>query len=243
MHITGCAGPAEKGSGRVAGSKMLPVVVLISGNGSNLQAIIEAIQNQALSIEIRAVISSNPLAPGLQHAQKAGILTQVFDHKTFANRPAFDVTLQRAIDSFDPKLVVLAGFMRVLGTGFVSHYEGRMVNIHPSLLPAFTGLNTHQRALDARATEHGASVHFVTSELDGGPVIIHGRVPILSNDSAITLAQRVLTVEHRIYPLAIHWFAEDRLQLTQGKVIFDGMPLTNPVNYKHEHYAQFYTPR
>ena len=138
---------------------------------------------------------------------------------------------------------VKAGFMRVLGTGFVSHYEGRMVNIHPSLLPAFTGLNTHQRALDARATEHGASVHFVTSELDGGPVIIHGRVPILSNDSATTLAQRVRTVEHRIYPLAIHWFAEDRLQLTQGKVIFDGMPLTNPANYKHEHHAQLYTPR
>ena len=221
----------------------LPIVVLISGNGSNLQAIIDAIQHQALPVEIRAVISSNPLAPGLQQAQKAGIPTQALDHKTFANRLTFDAALQSVIDNFDPELVVLAGFMRVLGTKFVAHYEGRMLNIHPSLLPAFTGLNTHQRALDARATEHGASVHFVTSQLDGGPVIIHGRVPILSNDSAKTLAQRVLSVEHCIYPVAIHWFAEDRLQFTQGKIIFDGMPLTDPVNYKHEHHAHLSTPR
>ncbi len=220
----------------------LPIVVLISGNGSNLQAIIDAIQHQALPVEIRAVISSNPLAPGLQQAQKAGIPTQALDHKTFANRLTFDAALQSVIDNFDPELVVLAGFMRVLGTKFVAHYEGRMLNIHPSLLPAFTGLNTHQRALDAAAMEHGASVHFVTSELDGGPVIIQARVPILPNDNTTTLAQRVLKAEHHIYPLAIRWFAEGRLQLAQGKIMLDKMPLTQPVDYQHARHAQLVAP-
>jgi len=215
-------------------SEPLRIVVLISGNGSNLQAIIEAIQQQALPARICAVISNNPHALGLEHAHAAGIPTQVIDHKTFSDRPAFDAALQHAIDHFAPQLIVLAGFMRILGATFTAHYEGRMFNIHPSLLPAFTGINTHQRALEARIAEHGASVHFVTHELDGGPVIIQARVPILANDTIQTLAQRVLNAEHRIYPLAIRWFAEGRLQLTQGKVILDGLLLTAPVNYQHE---------
>ena len=225
-----------------ARQRPLPIVVLISGNGSNLQAIMEAIAQQALSVEIRAVISNNPHAPGLLHAQEAGIPTRILAHKTFADRPAFDGALQSAIDSFEPELVVLAGFMRILGAEFVAHYAGHMLNIHPSLLPAFTGLNTHQRALDSGATEHGASVHFVTSELDGGPVIIQARVPILPNDNIKTLAQRVLEAEHRIYPLAIRWFAEGRLRLMQNQVTLDGIPLADPVNYEHERHAQFATP-
>ena len=215
-------------------SEPLRIVALISGNGSNLQTIIEAIQQQALPARICAVISNNPNAPGLEHAAAAGIPTQVIDHKTFPDRPAFDAALQHAIDHFAPQLVVLAGFMRILGPVFTTHYEGRMLNIHPSLLPAFTGINTHQRALEARITEHGASVHFVTRELDGGPVIIQARVPILDNDAIKTLAQRVLNAEHCIYPLAIRWFAEGRLRLTQGKVMLDGLFLPTPVNYQHE---------
>ena len=252
----------------------LRIVALISGNGSNLQAIIEAVEQQALPARICAVISNNPHAPGLDHAHAAGIPTLALDHKIFSDRTAFDAALQDAIERFTPQLVVLAGFMRILGPAFTAHYEGRMLNIHPSLLPAFTGLNTHQRALEARitaasgirppwmsevskmqehffdlplaaltepfagalpcATEHGASVHFVTRELDGGPVIIQARVPILDSDTIKTLAQRVLNAEHCIYPLAIRWFAEGRLQLIQGKVILDGLLLTAPVNYQHE---------
>ena len=214
-------------------SEPLRIVVLISGNGSNLQAIIEAIQQQALPAMICAVISNNARAPGLEHAHAAGIPTQVIDHKIFPDRSAFDAALQHAIDLLIPQLVVLAGFMRILGSAFTAHYEGRMLNIHPSLLPAFTGINTHQRALEAKITQHGASVHFVTRELDGGPVIIQSRVPILDTDTLQTLAQRVLNAEHRIYPLAIRWFAEGRLRLTQDKVMLDGLLLTTPVNYQH----------
>ncbi len=215
-------------------SEPLHIVVLISGNGSNLQAIIEAIQQQALPVRICAVISNNHHAPGLEYAHAAGIPTQVVDHKIFPDRAAFDAALQHAIDHFAPQLVVLAGFMRILGSAFTAHYEGRMLNIHPSLLPALTGLNTHQRALESRITEHGASVHFVTRELDGGPVIIQARVPILDNDTIKTLAQRVLNAEHCIYPLAIRWFAEGRLRFTQGKVMLDGLLLITPVNYQYE---------
>jgi len=223
-------------------SEPLRIVALISGNGSNLQAIIEAIQQQALPARIWAVISNNPHAPGLEYAHAAGIPTQVIDHKTFHDRPTFDAALQHAIDHFAPQLIVLAGFMRILGSAFTTHYEGRMLNIHPSLLPAFTGINTHQRALDARITEHGASVHFVTRELDGGPVIIQARVPILDNDTIKTLAQRVLNAEHCIYPLAIRWFAEGRLRLIQGKVMLDGLLLTAPVHYQHEDHGQLSAP-
>lgn len=214
-------------------SARLPIVVLISGSGSNLQAIIDAVAGKALPVEIRAVISNNPNAFGLERARRAGIPALVLDHKSFPGRDAFDTALQTMIDRFEPALVVLAGFMRILGPGFVTHYLGRMLNIHPSLLPTLPGLDTHNRALETGMREHGASVHFVTNELDGGPVIIQARVPIIPDDNVKTLAQRVLMQEHHIYPLAIHWFAEGQLQLDQehNQVVLDGTLLTSPVDY------------
>lgn len=209
----------------------LPLVILISGDGSNLQVIIDAAENEGLPIDIRAVISNNPAAYGLERAQRAGIPALAIDHRAYPGRGAFEAALQTAIDAYQPALVVLAGFMRILGTGFVTHYLGRMLNIHPSLLPAFTGLDTHRRAIEAGTAEHGASVHFVTSELDGGPVIIQARVPVLPDDDVKRLAARVLEQEHRIYPLVIRWFAEGRLRLENNQVLLDGKPLSNPVEY------------
>jgi len=209
----------------------LPIVVLISGNGSNLQAIIDATQNDGLPVEIRAVISNRPDAYGLKRARAANIPTEVVDHKAFSNRAEYEVALQQLIDQHSPALVVLAGYMRILGDVFVDHYQGRMLNIHPSLLPAFPGLNTHQRALDAAVTEHGASIHFVTNELDGGPVILQAAVPLLPTDDAKTLAQRVHTQEHKIYPLAIRWIAEGRLTVSADEILLDQKPLNQPVKY------------
>lgn len=185
----------------------LPIVVLISGSGSNLQAIIDA----DLPIEIRAVISNRADAYGLTRAEAAGIATAVLDHKNFPDRESYDAALQALIDSYTPKLLVLAGFMRILSDGFVRHYEGRMMNIHPSLLPKYRGLDTHARAIEAGDKEAGCSVHFVTPELDAGPVIVQARVPIFKNDTPETLAARVLEQEHRIYPEAIRRFAEGKL--------------------------------
>jgi len=190
----------------------LPLVALISGRGSNLKAIIDAADPL---IEIRAVISNRPQAPGLLYAQQAGIATQIIDHKTFKSRIEFDTALQTAIDHYQPKLVILAGFMRILSPDFIKHYRGRLLNIHPSLLPAFKGLHTHQRVLQSNMEEHGTSVHFVTEELDSGPVIIQARVPVLPDDDEDSLAARVLQEEHRIYPQAIHWFAQGRVQLQE----------------------------
>ena len=207
----------------------LPIVVLISGSGSNLQALIDAVATGELNVEIRAVISNRPNAGGLQRARDAGIPAEVLDHTTFESRQAFDQALQNLIDGFEPKLVVLAGFMRLLSDDFVAHYLGRMLNIHPSLLPAHTGLNTHQRALDAGDSQHGASVHFVTAELDGGPLIIQAAVPVQSTDDAQSLAARVLEQEHKIYPLAVQWFAEGRLQLRDHHACLDGKVLTQPL--------------
>ncbi|HEW98174.1 MAG: phosphoribosylglycinamide formyltransferase [Candidatus Parabeggiatoa sp. nov. 3] len=187
----------------------LPLVALISGRGSNLKAIIDAADPL---IEIRAVISNRPQAPGLLYAQQAGIATQIIDHKTFKSRLEFDTALQTAIDHYQPKLVILAGFMRILSPDFIKHYRGCLLNIHPSLLPAFKGLHTHQRVLQSNMKEHGTSVHFVTEELDSGPVIIQARVPVLPDDDEDSLAARVLQEEHRIYPQAIHWFAQGRLK-------------------------------
>jgi len=203
----------------------LPIVVLISGRGSNLQAIIDAAAAD-LSFDIRAVISNRPRVAGLRRAQRAGIATEVLDHTDYPSREAYDQALQRLIDRCRPRLVVLAGFMRILTPRFVAHYRGRMINIHPSLLPAFPGLDTHQRALDAGVREHGASVHFVTDEVDGGPVIIQARVPVLSGDTAEVLAARVLEQEHQIFPQAIRWFAEGRLKLEGERVLLDGEPIT-----------------
>ena len=207
----------------------LPVVVLISGRGSNLNAIIDAQNAGELPIEIRAVISNRPDAGGLQRPALAGIRTIVIDHACHNNRTAFERALRMTIDAFQPALVVLAGFMRILSPAFVQHYQGRMLNIHPSLLPEFPGLNTHQRALEAGCREHGASVHFVTEETDGGPVALQVRVPVHDDDTAESLARRVLEQEHRIYPLAIRWFAEQRLALDRnGRILFDGKPLLQP---------------
>jgi len=199
-----------------------PVVILISGRGSNLQAILNEIRAARLPIEIRAVISNNRSASGLQIAAAAGIPTEVIDHRGFPERARFDAALMQAIDRHQARLVILAGFMRILGSEFIRHYAGRLLNIHPSLLPAFKGLDTHARALAAGAREHGASVHLVTNDLDGGPVIIQAKVPVLPSDSAETLAARVLAEEHRIYPLAIRWMAEGRLTVRNGQVLLDG---------------------
>lgn len=210
-------------------TKPLPVVILISGRGSNLRAIIEAVEQDDLPIEIRAVISNRPAAGGLQYAAEAGIATDVIDHTEFNDREAFDHALQARIDACHPELVILAGFMRILTEDFVAHYRGRMLNIHPSLLPDFPGLNTHQRALDAGCKIHGASVHFVTAETDGGPVFLQARVPVHSGESADQLAARVLEQEHRLYPQAIRWFAKGRLALNDnGEVLLDGAVLKQP---------------
>lgn len=204
----------------------LAVVVLLSGNGSNLQAIVDAIRSRQLHAEIRAVISNNPDAYGLTRARQAGIPVQVLDHREYASREAYDQALQALIDDYQPQLVILAGFMRILTAGFVNHYHGHMLNIHPSLLPKYQGLNTHQRVLEAGDSIHGVSVHFVTPELDGGPVILQAEVPVQPDDTAETLAQRIHQQEHVIYPLVIGWFAEGRLMLQDETVLLDGKPLT-----------------
>ncbi|HEX22873.1 MAG TPA: phosphoribosylglycinamide formyltransferase [Chromatiales bacterium] len=209
----------------------LPIVVLISGSGSNLQAIIDAAARGDLPVEIRAVISNRADARGLQRAADAGIATEVLNHKAFASREDYDRALMTLIDRFEPGLVVLAGFMRLLTDAFTAHYAGRILNIHPSLLPEFKGLHTHRRAIEENAAEHGASVHFVTAELDGGPVILQARVPVHPGDSPEELATRVLAQEHRIYPEAIRWFAEGRLRLGEdGRAGLDGKPLAAPVS-------------
>ncbi len=213
----------------------LPIVILISGSGSNLQAIIDAAENNELPVEIRAVISNRPDAKGLQRASRAELRTEVIDHTQFDNRQSFDAALKECIDNFEPRLVVLAGFMRLLTDDLVNQHRGRMLNIHPSLLPAFKGLNTHARALTAfnagEIKNHGASVHFVTAELDDGPVIIQAAVPIETDDSPETLAARVLEREHQIYPQAIRWFAEGRLRLQGNQVWLDEKPLDAPVMF------------
>lgn len=201
------------------------VVVLLSGTGSNLQALIDSTRTGDSPARIAAVISNRSDAYGLQRAREAGIATRTLDHKTFEGREAFDSALVELIDAFNPKLVVLAGFMRILSADFVRHYAGRLLNIHPSLLPKYKGMHTHQRALDAGDSEHGCSVHFVTEELDGGPLVVQAVVPVESDDSAQTLAQRVHTQEHRIYPLAVRWFAEGRLILGKQGALLDGQLL------------------
>lgn len=206
----------------------LAVVVLISGGGTNLQAIIDGALSD-LPISLKAVISNEPEAYGLERARKAGIETRVLSHREYADRESYDAALAALIDEFEPGLVVLAGFMRILTSDFVRHYSGRLFNIHPSLLPRYRGLHTHERVLEAGDTEHGATVHFVTEELDGGPLIVQARVPVLPGDDADMLARRVLGKEHVIYPAAIHWFAEGRLRLDNGRVILDGTPLAGPV--------------
>lgn len=210
----------------------LRLVVLISGSGSNLQAIIDGCLDGKLDARVAAVISNRPGVRGLERAAKANIPGEVLDHTGFASREAFDEALMATIDRHRPELVILAGFMRILTPGFVRHYAGRMLNIHPSLLPRHQGLHTHRRALEAGEREHGASVHFVTEELDGGPVVLQASVPVLEEDDEERLAARVLAQEHRIYPAVIQWFSEGRLRFDkQNGVMLDGAPLPQPVRW------------
>lgn len=197
---------------------MKNIVILISGRGSNMEALIGARDRGDLPVNIAAVISNRPDAKGLETAAAAGIATSCLDHKAYAGRDAFDAALAACIDEFAPDLVVLAGFMRILTPDFVRHYEGRLLNIHPSLLPSFPGLHTHQRALDEGVRIHGCTVHFVTAELDHGPVVIQAAVPVLDGDDEASLAARVLRQEHQVYPQAVRWFAEGRLSLADGRV-------------------------
>jgi phosphoribosylglycinamide formyltransferase-1 len=201
---------------------MKRIVILISGRGSNMAALIAARESGRLPVDIAAVISNRPAAAGLETAARAGIAAAVLDHKAFAGRDAFDAALAQLIDGYAPDLVVLAGFMRILGDAFVRHYAGRLLNIHPSLLPAFPGLETHQRALAEGVRIHGCTVHFVTPALDHGPVVIQAAVPVLADDNEATLAARVLAQEHVIYPQAVRWFAEGRLQLVDGRARVTG---------------------
>ena len=197
---------------------MKDIVILISGRGSNMEAVVRAAENEGWPARIAAVISNKPEAKGLEFAQARGIPTAVVANKQFASRAEFDAALQETIDSFAPDLVVLAGFMRILTAPFVEHYAGRLLNIHPSLLPLFPGLGTHQQALDAGEREHGATVHFVTAELDHGPVVAQARVPVLPGDTEDTLSARVLVEEHKLYPHAVRLFVEDRLSIHHGEV-------------------------
>lgn len=210
-------------------TKKLPIAVLISGRGSNLQAIIDGAVSGELPVEIRVVISNCAAAAGLARAAQAGITTRFLDPDTFTGKAAYDRALAEMIDAYGVELILLAGFMRILSPAFVNHFAGRLLNIHPSLLPAFRGLHTHEKALQAKVVRHGASVHFVTEELDGGPVIVQAGVPVFPNDDVQMLAERVLAQEHRIYPLAVRWYAEGRIRLGKDGVVMDGKPLTTPV--------------
>ncbi len=207
----------------------LPVVALISGRGSNLRVIAEEALAGRLPIEIRAVVSDRAEAAGLEWARTAGLRCVVVAPGQFASRQDYDQSLAEVVARLGPGLVVLAGFMRVLGPGFVDRFAGRMLNIHPSLLPRHRGLHTHRRALEAGDRVHGASVHFVTRELDGGPVVLQARVPVRDDDDESTLAARVLEQEHRIYSQAIDWFASGRLACHDGCAWLDGNPLAAPL--------------
>jgi len=198
---------------------MKRIVILISGRGSNLEALLQRCVDEAWPARVVAVLSNKADAAGLAVATAAGIPTAVVDHRQHADRDAFDNALARAIDAFAPDLVLLSGFMRILGDAFVQRYAGRMLNVHPSLLPAFTGLHTHRRALEAGCQVAGATVHFVTPALDHGPIVAQAVVPVQAGDSAETLAARVLAAEHVLYPTAVRWFVQDQLRLDGSRVV------------------------
>ncbi|MCW7538697.1 phosphoribosylglycinamide formyltransferase [Aquabacterium sp. A7-Y] len=201
---------------------MKRIVILISGRGSNMEAIVKACAAEQWPARIAAVVSNRPEAKGLEFAAAHGIATAVVDHKQHTSREAFDAELARAIDAHAPDLVVLAGFMRILTPGFVEHYAGRMINIHPSLLPAFPGLHTHRRAIELGCKLAGATVHYVTAELDHGPIVVQAAVPVLPGDAEATLSQRVLVQEHRIYPMAVRWIVSDALDSRDGVIVHRG---------------------
>jgi len=201
------------------------IALLLSGSGTTLQSILDT----DLPGSIVAVISNKPGVMGLKRAEEAGIPNQVLDHTLFDSRESFDIALQKEIDAYQPDLIVLAGFMRILSPAFVNHYEGRIINIHPSLLPNYKGMHTHQRAMDAGEPLHGSSVHFVNTELDGGPVLLQARLPILSADTPESLELRIKTKEHLIYPTAISWLAEGRIKLIDGEIHMDDKKMTSPI--------------
>ncbi len=207
----------------------MPVVILISGRGSNMQVIAERAARNELPIEVRAVISDRADAGGLATAAALGLPVASLSPKDFPDRAAFDAALAVLIRTYAPELLILAGFMRILGPEFTAAFAGRTLNIHPSLLPEYRGLHTHQRVLEAGDTHHGVSVHFVTEELDGGPVVIQARIPVLPGDTEATLSARVQHEEHRIYPEVVDWFARGRLQYQAGQAWLDGKPLVSPV--------------
>lgn len=207
----------------------LPIVILISGRGSNMHAIAERAAGGELPVEVRAVISDKADAPGLATAAAMNIPTRSLSAREFADRASYDQALATLVQSFEPELIVLAGFMRILSPGFIAAFADRILNIHPSLLPLYRGLHTHRRALDAGDDLHGCSVHFVTEELDGGPVVIQAQVKVLPGDSESSLSARVQQQEHRIYSQAIDWFARRRLQLREQRAWLDGRPLEAPV--------------
>ncbi len=205
--------------------------ILISGSGTNLQAFIDRVTAGQLDLELAVVFSNRPDAFGLERARKAGIATICIEHGNFADREAFDLAMSAALDPYEPDLLILAGFMRILSPGFVEHYEGRILNIHPALLPAYPGLDTHQRVLDAGETWHGSTVHFVTEQLDGGPRILAGRLRVDANETAAELTDRIQAIEHQIYPEAAAWFAARRLAYRDGAAWLDGVRLDEPVVY------------
>lgn len=201
------------------------LAVLISGSGTNLQAILDAIGNGALSAQVAVVLSNSATAGGLQRAVTAGIPTVTLDHRSYPDRDSFDQAMIRELDRFEPDTVVLAGFMRILTSSFVRHYAGRLINIHPSLLPRHKGLHTHRRALEAGDPEHGCSVHFVTEELDGGPLIAQARFAVAANDTEESLSKQVQAREHVLYPRVLEWRARGRLTLEPQGVMLDGKPI------------------
>jgi len=209
----------------------LNIVVLISGSGSNLQAIIDAINAGKLHAKISAVVSNRPNVKGLERARSAGIPTHTLDHTEFASRESFDQQLMHTIDQYQPQLVILAGFMRILTDDFVAHYMGRMLNIHPSLLPEFKGLNTHQRALDANVSLHGVSIHYVSNELDGGSVVLQAVMDVHADDTVASLEQRIHSLEHVIYPMVIEWIAQQQLEIIDQQVYLNKKKLTSPAKW------------
>lgn len=217
----------------------LPIVVLISGTGSNLQSLIDTRDAGTLNVDIRRVISNRPAAPGLARAERAGIPPVALDHRSHADREDFDRVLAGTIDAAEPALVVLAGFMRILSDAFVDRFEGRMINLHPSLLPAYRGLHTYERCLADGVSEHGTSVHFVSRELDGGPVIAQAVVAVRTGDTPDSLRERVQAREHVLLPEVLRWFADGRVDLVDGAVHFDGKKLDEPIKLTEDDVLHF----
>ena len=208
---------------------LLPIAILISGRGTNMRAIAERAAAGTLPVEVRVVVSDQPAAEGLRTAAAMNIATRVLEPREFADRPSYDRALVQLLQEYQPQLIVLAGFMRILTPHFISAFAGRILNVHPSLLPKYRGLHTHRRVIAAGEVVHGVSVHFVTEELDGGPVVLQAEVPVRAEDDEKTLSARVQQGEHRIYPQAIDWFARGRLLLKDGRAWLDGKPLDAPV--------------